>query len=200
MKRPLAILAGFAVVSACSLAAILTAQERYEDASKVRRSSGVSSMSTTATAFPAQAVVHGQAMVNEYAVAVQNAQQFLKSAGTDKEREEAQDGLREALSAQFDADVKKREEELESIRKRLTEMTELLEKRTAAKEEIVDLRLQVLSQDADGLGWADSNDGWLIKHDAGLSFFQPASIGATFPAGAADFARPSPAAQTLPSR
>jgi hypothetical protein len=98
--------------------------------------------------------------LHESALLVQQAQQALANARSDEEREGAQANLRKALNLQFDADMEQREKELEGIRERLTEMTRLLEKRSAAKEQIVELRLQVLAQDADGLGWASAAGRW----------------------------------------
>jgi hypothetical protein len=95
----------------------------------------------------------------QQAQAVQ-AQQALAAASSPEERERVQAKLREVLNQQFDADMQQREKELEGIRQRVAEMTRLLEKRSAAKEQIIELRLQVLAQDADGLGWASAAGRW----------------------------------------
>lgn len=190
MKRPIAIIAGFLIVPACGVVAVLTAQERYNSSSNnQKRTAGFAQVAGgplpvpgyAAPAYPAPQAPNrtgGQlyyadalaefdnsfkqfhSPVHESAQLVQQAQQGLATAGNEEERERAKASLRKALNLQFDADMEQREKELAGIRERLTEMTRLLEKRSAAKEQIVDLRLQVLAQDADGLGWASAVGKW----------------------------------------
>jgi len=189
MKRPIAMIAGFLIVPACGVVAILTAQERYNNrnSAKDRRVTGLAQVPMQPTIlptlggpqrsfeannqpthmnvyYPAVSAYSPPAQFNspmhESALLVQQAQQALANARSDEEREGAQANLRKALNLQFDADMEQREKELEGIRRRLTEMTRLLEKRSAAKEQIVELRLQVLAQDAAGLGWASAVGRW----------------------------------------
>lgn len=193
MKRPIAMIAGFLIVPACGVVAILKAQERYNNgnSAKDRRVTGLASNPLPPPiAPPALAPLDGgpqrsyqvnqpthmnvyyppvsgysppsqfNSPLHESALLVQQAQQALANARSDEESQGAQANLRKALNLQFDADMEQREKELESIRERLTEMTRLLEKRSAAKEQIVELRLQVLAQDADGLGWASAAGRW----------------------------------------
>lgn len=62
---------------------------------------------------------------------------------------------KEALEIQFDADIAKRRMELSAIKKRVEKMEATLEKRIADKDKIIDLRFQVIQNDAQGLGWSD---------------------------------------------
>jgi len=54
-----------------------------------------------------------------------------------------------------EADIEHRQAELDKIKQRVAEMEAHLEKRAAAKDEIIDLRVQVLVNQAEGLGWSD---------------------------------------------
>ncbi len=184
MKRPIAMIAGFLIVPACGVIAILTAQERYNSSSNNKRPAlGLAEVNggfplVDAYAAPQdpnrtgpQPYFHALAdngspvlfnpLVQQAQQAqVAQAQQALAAASSPEERERVQAKLREALNQQFDADMQQREKELEGIRQRVAEMTRLLEKRSAAKEQIIELRLQVLAQDADGLGWASAAGRW----------------------------------------
>jgi hypothetical protein len=106
--------------------------------------------------FPQQALPAGlPALVRSHREdKVSAAQRKLMEADTDEARQAAEKELREALVAEFDADMQHRAEELEAIKKRVADMEANLEKRTAAKDEIIDLRLEVLLQEAEGLGWS----------------------------------------------
>jgi hypothetical protein len=136
---------------------------------------------------------------------VAQAQQALATASSPEERERVHAKLREALNQQFDADMQQREKELDGIRQRLGEMTRLLEKRSAAKEQIVELRLQVLAQDADGLGWVSAVGRWPSNTSPGVPLpslppsnygFSPYSNqGTGFPAPAA----PAPPNMFIPN-
>ena len=86
------------------------------------------------------------------------AQRELASAQSDKEKSKAKETLSKALSDCFDQDVENRKQELESIRTRLAKMEAQLKKRIDGKDEIVRLRLQVLANNANGLGWADPSN------------------------------------------
>ena len=87
----------------------------------------------------------------------QIAQNQLVSAISDEEKGAAKESLSKALEECFDVDIKNREAQLESIRQRLAEMEAQLKKRVEGKDEIVRLRLQVLVNNASGLGWPDAS-------------------------------------------
>ena len=86
----------------------------------------------------------------------QMAQTQLASATNDDEKSAAKKSLSEALEECFDLDIKNREAQLEAIRQRLAEMEAQVKKRIEGKDEIVQLRLQVLMNNASGLGWTDA--------------------------------------------
>ncbi len=85
---------------------------------------------------------------------LRTAQQRLAKAEDEKAKEVAIAEVRKALGAYFDVDLERRQSELAAIKKRVAEMEGQLKKRVDAKEDIIALRLQVLLNDADGLGWS----------------------------------------------
>lgn len=89
----------------------------------------------------------------EAALQVQQATEKLNIAKNEEEKQTAKIALEEALVHQFDLDIENRRKELDAIKKRLTEMETLLEKRVAGKTDIVALKLQMTVNNASGLGW-----------------------------------------------
>lgn len=85
------------------------------------------------------------------------ATRLLHSSKDEDARKKAADTIREQLNAQFDRDLKRREKELADIEGRLKTLREQVEKRKAARDRIVGLRLDTIVNEADGLGFpADS--------------------------------------------
>ena len=74
-------------------------------------------------------------------------------------REKAKTQLREMLLKQFTLQNQRRELELRRIEERLSKLREQLKRRTDAREQIVDQRLQQLVNEAEGLGWAPPAGG-----------------------------------------
>jgi hypothetical protein len=68
-------------------------------------------------------------------------------------REKAKTALREMLTKQFGLQNQRRELELKRVEERLSKLREQLKRRTDARDQIVDQRLQQLVNEADGLGW-----------------------------------------------
>lgn len=85
------------------------------------------------------------------------ATRLLHESKDDEARKKAADSIREHLNAQFDRDLKRREKELADIEARLKTLREQVEKRKAARDRIVGLRLDTIVNEADDLGFpADS--------------------------------------------
>ena len=68
-------------------------------------------------------------------------------------REKVKTKLRELLAKQFEVQNQRRERELTRIEERLGKLREQLRKRTAARETIIDRRIESLVSEAEGLGW-----------------------------------------------
>lgn len=77
----------------------------------------------------------------------------LQSVTNADEKTDAQKTLKAALAAFFDADLKRRESEISGIQKRVETLEQQIKKRRDAKDEIVSLQLEVLKNEADGLGF-----------------------------------------------
>jgi hypothetical protein len=71
-------------------------------------------------------------------------------------REQAVTRLKELLNAYFVQDMEVRRQELEEIKKRVTELESYLQRRQAAKGDIIELQAKVLVNEADGLGFFTS--------------------------------------------
>ena len=91
---------------------------------------------------------------------LQAAIQQLSTGKDDETRKAAADTIQQQLTTQFEADLKQREKELEEVEQRVKSLREQLDKRKAAQADIINLRLQTLVNNANGLGFPDANSGW----------------------------------------
>lgn len=84
-----------------------------------------------------------------------------KYASTDDAdaRAEVKKGLNSLLKEQFELQKEVREVELSRLEEKVKKLRDLLDKRSAQKDEIVERRVEQLLLEADGLGWGESNDG-----------------------------------------
>lgn len=73
-----------------------------------------------------------------------------------KTRDQLKQKLRDTLERQFDAQQKIRESEVTRIEARVKKLRELITKRNAARQTIVDRRQQQLIDDAEGFGWSSA--------------------------------------------
>ena len=80
----------------------------------------------------------------------------LGEAKDDKQKSALTDKLKSAVDKCFDADMKGREAELKKLQERLDKLKTQLDKRRAAKDEIVQLEVKVLTNEAAGLGFSHS--------------------------------------------
>ena len=84
---------------------------------------------------------------------LQAAVQSLKTGKDEAARKAAADVIQQQLTTQFESDLKQREKELSEVEQRVKTLREQLDKRKAAKAEIINLRLQTLVNKANGLGF-----------------------------------------------
>lgn len=90
---------------------------------------------------------------------LQAAIKSLKTSKSESEKKKAADIISAQLKLQFERDLKKREEELAKVEERVRSLREQLDKRKAAQDDIITLRLQTLVNDANGLGFPTNNFG-----------------------------------------
>ena len=87
---------------------------------------------------------------------LRNAMETLKSGKDEESRNRAKEIIHAALAKQFDHDFARREQELVDLEQRVTMLRRQLEKRKAAKDSIVELRLQTLVNESEGLGFPEA--------------------------------------------
>ena len=79
--------------------------------------------------------------------------QQYREAGDEEKRTAARDALNKLLDEHFEMRVQQREKQLDELKTRIAKLTAQLEQRRKAKGQIIDLRLKVLINEADGLGF-----------------------------------------------
>ena len=80
----------------------------------------------------------------------------LGEAKDDKQKTALTDKLKSAVDKCFEDDMKGREAELKKLQERLDKLKTQLDKRRTAKDEIVQLEVKVLTNEAAGLGFSHS--------------------------------------------
>lgn len=80
-------------------------------------------------------------------------------ASKDEDREKIKADLAELLAKQFSIQQQIREDEVAQVEARVKKLRELIEKRKAAQQSIIERRLEQLLRDAEGLGWTPSAEG-----------------------------------------
>ena len=111
------------------------------------------------------------------------AVQALRSESSkESERADAKKTLTQYLRAHFDHDEKKRREQVESLEAQVVKLKAQLEKRTQSKEQLIELRLKLLENDASGLAFPQSwsmlpgmeNGGqWMHSYSPTQTFYFP---------------------------
>ena len=79
--------------------------------------------------------------------------QKLLQATTPEEKQQATEALGRLLGEYFDSDMQRRQADLDKVRERVARLEELLSKRQAAKQEIIDLQLKTMVNESEGLGF-----------------------------------------------
>lgn len=88
--------------------------------------------------------------------AIAKAFQAYQSAADDAAREKATAELKAGLEQQYDAYVEAQAKQITHLEERLQKLKEQLEKRRSAKDRMVDLKLQMVLSQAEGLGFPDN--------------------------------------------
>ena len=95
---------------------------------------------------------------------IREAAAALSEAEDEDAREQAEEHLGELLDEYFEEDMKRREQELAEVEARVKKLRELMERRREKKQEIIELQVEVLRNEADGLGFF-SGEGPQGPHD-----------------------------------
>jgi hypothetical protein len=108
---------------------------------------------------PPQQDAESQKLLNDEQAAAQEARglaQESQHGDSEGAKADAKRKLREKLLQIFDLQQQRRNREIEKIEERLAKLKETLKKRDAAKDTIVDRRLDTLTGGVDELGWEDT--------------------------------------------
>jgi hypothetical protein len=89
---------------------------------------------------------------------IRTAAEAVRDAKGDEAKDDAKKALSNLLGKYFDEDTKRRQEELTQIEERLAKLRELLERRRAKKQDILELQMKVALNEAEGLGFYDSEN------------------------------------------
>jgi hypothetical protein len=108
--------------------------------------------------------------------AIRKAAETVRDAKGDDAKSAAQKNLADLLNKCYDEDMAQRERELKQIEERLTKLRELLSRRRAKKQDIIDLQTKVALNDADGLGFYDGERS--AKGGTPNYYYSPAQPGA----------------------
>ena len=83
----------------------------------------------------------------------------LKQMKGEYDRDDAEALLRPALEGYFAADLDGREQEINGIQKRVDSLEKLIEQRRGARDQVISLQVEVLKNDAEGLGFFSTTSG-----------------------------------------
>ncbi len=111
------------------------------------------------------------------------ATQSLRNAKDEPSRKAAIATIRDQLNAQFDRDLKRRADELTAIEERLQALQAQVQKRKDAREQIIELRLNTMINEADGLGFPDERQSQFpaSRGGNGSGLPGPVEFGSSFP-------------------
>jgi hypothetical protein len=84
---------------------------------------------------------------------LQEAMHILKTSDDEAARKRAIEAIQEQLAKQFERDLTQREKELAAVEERVKSLRQQLDKRKAAKDDIIGLRLKTIINNAEGLGF-----------------------------------------------
>ena len=96
-------------------------------------------------------------LLNETRQKVQNAVLQLRSPDTDEsKRKDAKELIAKYLKSEFQSDQKSRRDHVERLEKQVEQLKKQLSKRDESQDKLIELRLQLLENDASGLSFPDS--------------------------------------------
>jgi len=89
---------------------------------------------------------------------IRKAMKKLQAASSEEEKNGAKAELSTLFDRYFDADMKRREKNIVDLESRVQKLRAQFDKSQAAKDKILQLQLQVLSNEAEGLGFFSPSD------------------------------------------
>lgn len=92
--------------------------------------------------------------------ALRDVTKKLKLMKGEYDRDDAEALLKPALESYFAADLDIREQEINGIQKRVDSLDKLIEQRREARDQVISLQVEVLKNDAEGLGFFSTSSGF----------------------------------------
>jgi len=120
--------------------------------------SSADSLKLKSLSFTVHMLVNGRSQANNTDAEYRKAIKKLQAASSEEEKVGAMAELSTLLDRYFTADMKSREKNIVDLEARVQKLRVQLEKRQAAKEKIIKLQLQLLSNEAEGLGFFSQNN------------------------------------------
>jgi hypothetical protein len=211
MFTPGKILTLFALTGACCCGALWAKQEATRPARSPRVKAEVTPVEPLAAAVPAEAealvsigdeLAEFPELARSYRVvtsgsnsaanqAVKKAVKQYRDAKPDTaERDNARKLVSDGLGKLYDEYLANQEKQIADLEDRLAKLREQVKKRRDAKDKMVELKLELVLSQADGLGWPDSSDSDGTRSDIrwvapGVGGFGPAVLPPSTPAPAA---------------
>jgi hypothetical protein len=85
------------------------------------------------------------------------AMQAYRDAKTDDDKTKARDEIKVQLAKQYDDLLANQEQQIKELEDRIAKLKDQLSRRRDAKEKMVNLKLEMVLSQADGLGWPDND-------------------------------------------
>jgi len=99
------------------------------------------------------------------------------SDSSDDEKKEAKETIQTILKEIFQRDQKKRRDQIKNMEEQISRLKKQLEKRESAEEKLIDLQLQLLENDGDGLSFPNAwNELWAPQPNGIPGFFPPGNM------------------------
>ncbi len=90
---------------------------------------------------------------------LRQALEAYQNADSEEQKQDSKATIREALDGRYETFLEEQSEQIEELDKRVQELRAQLVRRREAKERMVELKMEMLISQADGLGWPENNGG-----------------------------------------
>ena len=115
---------------------------------------------------------------------LERAKLALRKAATDEDRQRLLDAIRGDLANQYDDFLQRSQQELDQMQQRLENLRSQLKRRADSKNELIDLELKRISNEADGLVWPSGQTrDQRRSRRAASSFMEEGMMGMMGPSG-----------------
>ncbi len=99
----------------------------------------------------------GAGVYNQHQSEMPRALQLYRDAKNDDEKAKARDEIKVQLATQYDELLSHQDHQIKELEDRIAKLKDQLVRRRDAKEKMVNLKLEMVLSQADGLGWPDNS-------------------------------------------